>query len=398
MKKLLFSIKMTTAFLLICLMLFTQNSFAQILSTDNADMQSKANWAFSKTKNIESNNVIGRAGVTRPTLEINMYSINATGNNILVDGVLQNFDNAYSAGIDNFDVRKIMNIYDNIAIKNGNYNLIVERRPNLVVTDTIKLSITGMRVSSYSLEIDPSVLANLTMNAFLIDKYLQTETPVSFIDVTNYSFNITTDVASKAWDRFMIVFKAIPSLYFTTISATRNSNTTISVTWGTQAERNVLSYELEQSNDGTNFTTLLTQMPTANNGGNANYNRLDANASKKANWYRVKALGTNNIVKYSSIAMVNAVEVEKKVEGNISIFPNPINDGMVNIHFTNKKIGKYNVKIVNNIGQTIKSENLQLQNATSTSILKVNNSAKGNFQLILTDIENNKTIIPFILN
>lgn len=379
-------------------MLFTQNSFAQILSTDNADMQSKANWAFSKTKNIESNNVIGRAGVTRPTLEINMYSINATGNNILVDGVLQNFDNAYSAGIDNFDVRKIMNIYDNIAIKNGNYNLIVERRPNLVVTDTIKLSITGMRVSSYSLEIDPSVLANLTMNAFLIDKYLQTETPVSFIDVTNYSFNITTDVASKAWDRFMIVFKAIPSLYFTTISATRNSNTTISVTWGTQAERNVLSYELEQSNDGTNFTTLLTQMPTANNGGNANYNRLDANASKKANWYRVKALGTNNIVKYSSIAMVNAVEVEKKVEGNISIFPNPINDGMVNIHFTNKKIGKYNVKIVNNIGQTIKSENLQLQNATSTSILKVNNSAKGNFQLILTDIENNKTIIPFILN
>lgn len=389
---------MTTAFLLICLMLFTQNSFAQILSTDNADMQSKANWAFSKTKNIESNNVIGRAGVTRPTLEINMYSINATGNNILVDGVLQNFDNAYSAGIDNFDVRKIMNIYDNIAIKNGNYNLIVERRPNLVVTDTIKLSITGMRVSSYSLEIDPSVLANLTMNAFLIDKYLQTETPVSFIDVTNYSFNITTDVASKAWDRFMIVFKAIPSLYFTTISATRNSNTTISVTWGTQAERNVLSYELEQSNDGTNFTTLLTQMPTANNGGNANYNRLDANASKKANWYRVKALGTNNIVKYSSIAMVNAVEVEKKVEGNISIFPNPINDGMVNIHFTNKKIGKYNVKIVNNIGQTIKSENLQLQNATSTSILKVNNSAKGNFQLILTDIENNKTIIPFILN
>ncbi|MEQ1554898.1 MAG: hypothetical protein ABL929_11995, partial [Ferruginibacter sp.] len=367
MKKLLFSIKMTTAFLLICLMLFTQNSFAQILSTDNADMQSKANWAFSKTKNIESNNVIGRAGVTRPTLEINMYSINATGNNILVDGVLQNFDNAYSAGIDNFDVRKIMNIYDNIAIKNGNYNLIVERRPNLVVTDTIKLSITGMRVSSYSLEIDPSVLANLTMNAFLIDKYLQTETPVSFIDVTNYSFNITTDVASKAWDRFMIVFKAIPSLYFTTISATRNSNTTISVTWGTQAERNVLSYELEQSNDGTNFTTLLTQMPTANNGGNANYNRLDANASKKANWYRVKALGTNNIVKYSSIAMVNAVEVEKKVEGNISIFPNPINDGMVNIHFTNKKIGKYNVKIVNNIGQTIKSENLQLQNATSTS-------------------------------
>lgn len=47
------------------------------------------------------------------------------GSMYLADGILQNFNNNFSAAVDNMDVRKFMNAIDNLAIKNGNFNLIV---------------------------------------------------------------------------------------------------------------------------------------------------------------------------------------------------------------------------------------------------------------------------------
>ena len=145
--------------------------------------------------------------VIAPSLEINLFVINADGSQLLSDGALMNFDNGYSNSIDNRDVRKIENSVNNISIQKGTFKLVAERRNNLAVTDTIFLSITNTRVAAYRLEIDPSVLANLPLRAFLRDKFLGSETAVSFTDVTNINFNITTDPASRVADRFMIFFK-----------------------------------------------------------------------------------------------------------------------------------------------------------------------------------------------
>jgi Secretion system C-terminal sorting domain len=342
--------------------------------------------------------LVSRVGVTRPTLEVNMYSKDANGTDYLADGVMLNFDNNFSAGIDNMDVRKINNTYDNLAIKNGSYALVVERRPNLVQTDTIKLSIVGMRVATYRLEIDPSVLVYPGLEAILKDKYLQTETSISFNAVTTQSFDITTDAASKVADRFMIVFKPAATTNFTTIAATRNADKTITVNWGVQNETAVANYSVEQSNDGINFTAIATKAATANNGTNPTYSLLDATASKAANWYRVKANNTNNTVKYTAVAMVAEVQETIQIaEAKMSIYPNPVVDGNVNLHLDNQTRGNYSVQITNAAGQQVKAENVQVENNNTLRIIKLGSIATGKYQAMVKDEQGNKTTIGFMI-
>jgi Secretion system C-terminal sorting domain len=342
--------------------------------------------------------LVSRVGVTRPTLEINMYTKDSNGADYLADGVMLNFDNTFSANIDNMDVRKINNTYDNLAIKNGSYVLVVERRPNLVQTDTIKLSIVGMRVSTYRLEIDPSVLVYPGLEAILKDKYLQTETPISFSTVTTQSFDITTDAASKVSDRFMIVFKPAATTNFTTIAATRNADKTITVNWGVQNETAVANYGVEQSNDGINFTTIATKAAQANNGTNPTYSTIDAAATTAANWYRVKANNQNATTKYTAVAMVNALPAEAvNTIATMSIYPNPVVDGHINLHLDNQAKGNYTVQITNAEGKTIHTENVQVQNNSILRIIKMSAKATGKYQATVIDETGNKTTIGFII-
>jgi hypothetical protein len=342
---------------------------------------------------------MGRAGVTVPTLEVNLFAKDIDNTIYLADGVLINFNNIYSAGVDNNDVRKINNVADNLAIKNGNYSLIVERRPEIVLTDTVKLSLTSTRITSYRFDIDPSVLSQTsnTTEAFLIDKFLQTETNVSFVNVTNYPFNITADPASKVADRFMIVYKPAPTTSFTTIAASRNTNKTITINFGTANEKSVTNYTVEQSNDGINFTALPTTIaPSSNIGGNPSYSKIDVTASKAANWYRVRINNSNSTTKYSAIAMVSAVlEMNINAAPSMSIYPNPIENNTINLHLDNQPKGIYNVVIVNAMGQVLRTERIDVQNNVQRNIY-VNNIAKGNYQAIVIDANGTKTNIAFV--
>jgi methionine-rich copper-binding protein CopC len=294
-------------------------------------------------------------------------------------------------------VRKIMNVADNLAVKNGTYNLVVERRPNLTTTDTIKLSLTGTRVAPYRFDIDPSVLANTGLEAILVDKFLQTETAVSFADVTSVPFDITTDAASKAADRFMIVFKQAPTTNFTTISAIRNADKTVTVNWGTANERNITNYTVEQSNDGVNFTTIATQTATANNGTNPTYSKQDVGASNANNWYRVKANNINGTTKYTAIAMVGAVNDATQIAAAMSIYPNPVVGGNVNLHLNNQLKGNYSVQITNAAGQQVKAENVQVENNSTLRTIQIGTVATGNYQATITDEGGKKTTIGFIV-
>ncbi|MFC4263959.1 beta strand repeat-containing protein, partial [Ferruginibacter yonginensis] len=138
----------------------------------------------------------GRPGVTFPTLEINLYAKDIDGSEYLADGVLLNFANNFSAGVDNMDVRKILNTADNLAIKNGTYNLVVERRPHLTVNDTIPLMVSGLRVAPYRFNIDPSVLQYPGLRAVLKDNFTGVDKTLSLTSVTDVSFDVTSNPQS----------------------------------------------------------------------------------------------------------------------------------------------------------------------------------------------------------
>ena len=307
-----------------------------------------------------------RDGVTIPTLEINLYARAMNGSMFLADGVLQNFNNSYSPAVDNMDVRKFMNASDNLAIKNGVYNLIVERRPGIQITDTLRLMLTGTRIAPYRLNIDPSVLNFPTIKGYLKDKYFGTETELSMTSVTNINFDITADPLSRVADRFMIVYRNVSPVRFTGISTIRNQDNSITIKFNTENENNINTYTIEKSNDGLLFEVLGEQMPTSNNFGNPYYHYRDIQANLNAVWYRVKANTTSGSRVYSMIIKENKV-IEKSLN-EIKVFPNPVINGNININVGKQPQGLYTLQVINSRSQLIYSEKINIQ----TDYVKIN--------------------------
>jgi hypothetical protein len=340
---------------------------------------------------------VSRAGVTSPTLEISLHGKDASGNSYLADGVQLNFDNSFNNGLDKLDVKKVNNSFDNLSVKVNANVLAVERRKNLLSTDTIFLNLSNTRIAPYRFEIDPSVLSSTGLEAILEDKFLQTATPVSLTAVTNVAFDITSNVASKAADRFRIVFKQAPTVSFTTIAATRNADKTITVNWGVHNERNVSTYAVEHSNDGVNFSPLTAQTALANNGTNPTYSKLDVAATSASNWYRVKANIANAAAQYSGIAMVGALPADQLDKPSISINPNPVKDQTINIKFTNK-VGDYNITLVNNEGRVVYSANIVIASPNVVKTIALGKAiAPGQYQLTMTNVDGKKEILSVLV-
>jgi Secretion system C-terminal sorting domain len=341
---------------------------------------------------------VSRPGVTTPTLEINLYAQNTDGSTYIADGVKLNYNNTFSAGVDNLDVRKINNTYDNLSIKNGNVNLIVERRPHIVNADTIKLNISGMRLAPYRIEIDPSVLTNPNLEGTFVDNYTGIRTTLSFTDITAISFDITNDAASRAVDRFMIVFKEISSTSFNNIAAARTVGKTVKVNWITQNEVGVTNYTVEHSTDGVNFTAIAAQTPTANNGTNPSYSYVDATASAGKNWYRVKVNIGTTLARFTAIAMVNELPITTtNANATMGIYPNPVEDGRVNFKLYNQAAGNYSVVITTATGQVVQRAIIKVQTNAVAQTINIGAASAGLYYATIIDEKGMRNTIAFMV-
>ena len=322
--------------------------------------------------------VQSRSGIIIPTLEVNLYAYNADSSTYLADGIFVHFDTTYSAGFNNDDVRKFMNTYDNLAVALPPYHLAAERRPPLAIEDSIQLTLTATRVAPYHLEIDPSMLDYPATLAYLRDKFVGTETPVSLTEITVVRFEITADPLSKTADRFTLLFKPaiILPVVFTSITANRSSANSNTVNWTTVQEVNVEDYSVEYSKDGNRFSALGHVKANGNNTGTAKYSYVHIATAAENMYYRVRCNGLNGKHQYTPTAKVKAA-TDKDV---ISLFPNPITNNSFTIYFNNRLKATYNIIITNQSGEILYRENTNVQNsgAFKTITLPVSIAA-GNY-------------------
>ncbi len=319
------------------------------------------------------------------TLEINLRTDNLNNTSLLADGVRIDFDNNHSNGIENTDVRKVFNAVDNLSILKNNYKLVVERHAPLQITDTIFLQLTNTRVASYHFEIDPSVLGNLALNAFLTDKFLLTDTPVSLIALTTVGFSITSDAGSRVADRFMIVFReavAAPLPFgFTAISGEQNADKTNHLKWSVANEININNYHIERSAFASGFTAIATTAVTGNNGNTGSYNFVDVATLAGVNYYRVKSISGNGKQQYSSVVKV----VDNDVKPQFNIRPNPVINKILNIDFDNIQ-GSYTLKLVAKQGATVFSKQVTVSAASNSKKILIGSVAAGVYDVLLVDV------------
>ena len=165
-----------------------------------------------------------------PVVYVNLFTPSADSL-VLIDGVGAIFDNKFSAAVDYDDAEKAPNFNENISLVRDNDRLAVETRPKPVLTDTLFVNLSRLYANQpYKLSVLPQNVDN-TLQAFIVDRYLNITIPVNAADTTLYGFTPTTDAATYS-NRFIIVYKfkkvatpvatsAINSADATTLNAVR---------------------------------------------------------------------------------------------------------------------------------------------------------------------------------
>lgn len=125
----------------------------------------------------------------------------------IMDGNAVVYAQNYRDRIDEDDARKWWNDGENLSLRSGEHFLSVEARNSLHHNDTIYYELRNLRRQSYRFAFAPKQMSGTGLQAWLIDRFLRTETPVALTDSSFISFAVTQDPRSARPDRFFVVFR-----------------------------------------------------------------------------------------------------------------------------------------------------------------------------------------------
>ena len=311
-------------------------------------------------------------------------------NSLIADGNSVVFNKKYSDEIDGNDAEKMLNSGENFGVKRSGKLLSIEAKAPLNSEDTIYYNISNLTRQTYQLIFAPENIDAAGLQGFLVDKFLNTETPVSLTDSTLINITITSNSASSASDRFKLIFRQMSALpvNITSITATAKDPDNI-IQWGVANESGIKEYEIEKSADGNQFNQI--QVIKAVNSVKGNYEVTDKNVNSGANYYRIKIVSVDGKETYTEVVKV----INRKQQGTISVYPNPINDNVIHLQLNNQPSGIYKIKLYNAAGQVVISKNVSHAEGSSEEDIKCDNLPKGIYQLQVTNSSGNKVIKIF---
>ncbi|MEO6127388.1 MAG: hypothetical protein ABIP30_03485, partial [Ferruginibacter sp.] len=338
-------------------------------------------------------------------MSTNFYIVDANGPT-LMDGNITIYDNQYSNGVDWNDGTKMNNYGENWGLIRNGVSLVVERRQLVAGPDTAFFNMWGMQLRNYRFEVTMENFDSTTIAAYVWDEYLHAITPVHFSGITTVNFTVDNNAASKQARRFKLIYTT-PSNYATVyattygllpvtitgINAIRVSNGA-QVNWTVETENSMNNYQVEGSEDGTNFKTLAT-VNALNTAGRHSYSYIDNTATKEISYYRIKAITKYGNPTFTSIAKIGALSTTTAAE--VNVFPNPVTNRTVQLRWDNASIGIWETSLVYPDGrmQPLKSQIITSSRVQTTVALPVNLPA-GVYSLYLKNAEG-KAIVKTII-
>jgi hypothetical protein len=222
----------------------------------------------------------------------------------------------------------------------------------------------------------------------LEDTYLNTSTPISLVDATSYNFAVDANAGSSNARRFRIVFRPQAPLPVTLRSVRAwQQQSDIKVEWTVANQLNIQRYVVEKSVDGRSFSAVGNVTATGNNRAEITYNWLDVQAVQGANYYRIRSIGSDGAFSISSVVKV----VFGKSAPAVSVYPNPVEGGQMNLNFSNMKAGTYQVRLVNSLGQITSVNKISHNGGTSVQIIALPSQlTTGAYSLEVIAPDNNR--------
>ena len=309
---------------------------------------------------------------------------------MILDGNATVFGVEFNNDYDSRDVDKINNGSDNFCIKDKqSHQLIIDTRPEVSNNDTIHYNMNLLRYQNYRFKFYAENFFG-NVQAWLLDNFLQTEAPLNTSgDTSLYNFSINSNPASKAADRFKVVFKlaVVVPVRFVNVTASRNVNSTITIKWHIANEENIEKYDVERSASSTGFAKVYEA--TATN--SSNYLQIDAAPLPLNNYYRIKAIGLNGETTYSNIVKV----LPEKSHSAISVYPNPVANKTLGIYFNNVQPGPYLLQLIQEDGKMLQQENIEVNTALQTFSMPLAKSLPQGYYMVRLLLHNEQVaIIP----
>jgi hypothetical protein len=177
------------------------------------------------------------------------------------------------------------------------------------------------------------------------------------------------------------------------IAFTGNKNNDgILLKWTTVNEQSTKSFIIERSTDGNTFT-FIGEVAAKNMQAKTDYSFNDrVNGLPAVVFYRLKMNDESGREKYSATLHIN-----NTIENGISIYPNPVKDGLLNIQL-DRTLTNAVITITNMAGQVVYTKVLSSEEINKGVVpVLVKSLANGNYMLNLnTDNGNIITTTKFI--
>ncbi|MEO9210200.1 MAG: T9SS type A sorting domain-containing protein, partial [Ginsengibacter sp.] len=316
-------------------------------------------------------------------VRVNLYGFSGS-TPVLIDGTVTLFSPEYSNELDALNAEKMSNINsENMGIRRNGKVFAIERKSMPENEDTIFYKMNNYKIAPYRFELIADKLDVSGQDAYLYDKFLNTFTPINPSGSTLYDFTIMSSPAGS-WDenRFSIVFKTSSTTPVTLTNVKAyTQNKDIVVEWKVENESNLRSYTVETSSDGKTFTKGGTV--AAKNLAATTYQWLDLNVASGYHYYRILSKELDGKTNYSKI--VRVLVGNNASNAKITIYPNPIKDGVINLQFENQQAGVYQLRLLNTVGQVMMTKTITHSGGSSSELLMLNSTiSKGIYQLEIT--------------
>lgn len=146
--------------------------------------------------------------------------------------------------------------------------------------------------------------------------------------------------------------------------------------WSVANEELIHHYELERSKDGIQFNSIY-RVEAWNNVDYRNYNYLDQSPGNGLKYYRLKLIGSDESIEYSSI-----VAIDRKGENanDFLIYPNPVEDE-IQIEFVLENPEELNFKLENPLGQIVLQKRLKFNSGLNLFKIELGELSAGTYLL-----------------
>ncbi len=182
------------------------------------------------------------------------------------------------------------------------------------------------------------------------------------------SGNNTTNTASASFSTFgafgVSGFGATLPVQFGDVKASLK-NSDVEVAWKILTEINTSNYVVERSSDGNNFSTAGSVAAT----GSSHYSFTDVNPYSGSNYYRIKAVDKDGSTKYSNVVRVNTTAANT---ASMSVYPNPVQNKIINIQLSGLSNANYTLSLINTNGQQVVAKQLGTLNGNTSISVPLN--------------------------